>query len=474
MKNTTPTNCLQFGFLVSMIWLLSVIITFAQTGYKISGQIKGLNNSRLVLSHYFGSSQRINKDTTHTDSTGRFLFANTKTLPEGLYMLTQPSKGRVCELIIDADQTFSIETDTLNAVAAMVVRGSVENELFYKHQKNLRPLNEEMSSLQVQQRLRNDAVSTNIYQNKMQLVRKQMVDIIEKFIKENTGTFSAKLAKAGNDIMVPTPPAKADSMWAYRYYKSHFWDNIDFADERMIRTPIFQRRLDYFIKNMVAPQADSINLAADEIIKKAIIGKQKEVISYCIWNLTSRYENPEIVGTDAVFVHLAEKYYLGGIMPIVDSSTITSIGEKVKTLKPLLVGKVFPALSLSDTLRRPVALSNLQAKYTIVLLYDPSCAHCKASMPIIKTCYEKNKNKDIRIFAVAVTGSPDTWKQFIKEYEIQEWTHGYDFTFKIDYRRTYDLIKAPMLYVLDSEKKIIGKRIPAEQLNDFLNYIEQQ
>jgi hypothetical protein len=48
-------------------------------------------------------------------------------------------------------------------------------------------------------------------------------------------------------------------------------------------------------------------------------------------------------------VHLAEKYYLGGIMPITDSSTVQNIRSKVKTIKPLLVGKIMPALALTDT-----------------------------------------------------------------------------------------------------------------------------
>jgi thiol-disulfide isomerase/thioredoxin len=463
-------------FIVLLFGCLAIIQGFAQTaaGYQIDGQIKGLTKSRLVLCHYFGSNQVINKDTTTTDVVGRFLFSKNKALPQGLYMLTHSTKGRICEFIVDADQTFSLETDTLNTIAAMVVKGSVENTLFYKHQQSLRPLNDEISALQIQQRLRNDAVSANIYQKRAQAIQQQKTEMTKKFIKDNTGTFAAKLAKAGNDILIPNPPAKADSMWAYRYYKTHFWDNIDFADERMVRTPILQRRLEYYFNNMVVPTTDSITQAADDVIRRAIVGKDKEVISYCIWNLTSRYENPEIVGTDAVFVHLAEKYYLGGIMPIVDSTTIKTIGDKVKILKPLLRGEVFPELRVSDTLRQPLNLLDLKAKYTVVLLYDPSCVHCRASMPAIKTFYEKNKNKDIRIFAVAVTGSPDTWKQFIKEFGIQEWTHGYDFTFKTDYRRTYDLIKAPLLYVLDSEKKIVGKQIPAEQLNDFLNYIEQR
>lgn len=56
-----------------------------------------------------------------------------------------------------------------------------------------------------------------------------------------------------------------------------------------------------------------------------------------------------MVGTDGVFIHIAENYYFSGIMPTVDTVTVRAIRKRVDTTKPLLVGWPFPALAVSDT-----------------------------------------------------------------------------------------------------------------------------
>ena len=41
------------------------------------------------------------------------------------------------------------------------------------------------------------------------------------------------------------------------------------------------------------------------------------------------------------------------------------------------------------------------------------------------------------------------------------------------YQDLYDAITTPSLYVLDAKKKIIGKKIPADKLEDFLTHYEK-
>lgn len=49
-------------------------------------------------------------------------------------------------------------------------------------------------------------------------------------------------SSASNEIALPTPPkrpdGRPDSAWLFQYYRTHFWDNFDFSDERLVRTPI--------------------------------------------------------------------------------------------------------------------------------------------------------------------------------------------------------------------------------------------
>lgn len=446
--------------------------------FVIKGHIQGLKDTtRLVLAHFFGAGQYIPKDTTHSDKQGNFVFSGKTRLPEGLYIVVPPD-NRYIEFLITDDQDFSFETDTANVIKNMNVSGSKENELFYTYQQQLSKFYEDAKALEVEKKLRNDAVSTAMVNKKMSDLQKQAQSYREQFYTDNKGTFAVKLLKASAEPDVPPAPKAAngrpDSIWVFNYFKNHFWDDFDFADDRFVRTPILQRKIDRYLKELTVQVADSLIKEADFMVGKAQAGKSKEMLSYIIWYTTSQYEQPKIMGTDGLFVHMFEKYYATGIMPVSDSSTIRNIGERVKTLKPLLVGKVFPLPALSDTLRRPIALQTLKADYTVVFFYSPTCGHCRDSAPKIKKFVDDYKNKGVDVIAVAIDQSPDDWKKFIREFKLGNAINGYDFTSRIDFRHQYDVWTTPTVYVLDKNKKIIARKLPVEQIEDFTLFHKRQ
>jgi hypothetical protein len=96
-------------------------------------------------------------------------------------------------------------------------------------------------------------------------------------------------------------------------------------------------------------------------------------------------------------------------------------------------------------------------------------------MPYLKQFYDKNKDSlGVKFYAVAIAGAPENWKKFIQEFGTGEWTNGYDYTFRINYRKDFDVVNAPTIYVLDADKKIIARRLPAEQLEGFMDFYEQK
>ena len=52
--------------------------------------------------------------------------------------------------------------------------------------------------------------------------------------------------------------------------------------------------------------------------------------------------------------------------------------------------------------------------------------------------------------------------------------HGYDHKQQIDFRRQYDVATTPTVYVLDRNKKIIARGLPAEDVENFLNFTRKQ
>ena len=446
-------------------------------GFKITGHIQGLKDTTCVLAHYFGSTQYIPKDTARVDGAGNIVFEGKKSLPQGLFILVTP-KNRYIEFLITDDQQFSFDTDTASVIKAMKVAGSKENELFYAYQQELSKLSEEAQAISMQKKLRNDAASSALMNKQMNDLQKQANEYRKQFFSDNSGTFAVKLIKASGEPEVPTAPKAAngrpDSIWVFNYFKNHFWDDFDFSDERFVRTPLLQRKIERYIKELTVQVPDSLIKDADLVVNKALAGKNTEVKYYTIYYITSQYEQPKVMGTEGLFVHMFEKYYATGIMTVSDSSTLKAIGERVAAIKPNLVGKTMVFPTVSDTLRRPINFQNIKADYTVVFFYSPTCGHCRDSAPKLKKLIDTYKGKGVEVVAIAIDQSPEEWKKFIKEFKLGNAINGYDFTFRNNYRAKYDVFTTPTVNVLDKNKKILAHKLPAEQIEDFILFQKRQ
>jgi hypothetical protein len=106
----------------------------------------------------------------------------------------------------------------------------------------------------MQAKLRNDDINRQLFANKIGVVRREMQTYTQTFLKENEQSLTAKFLKASQEIDLPTPPKRSDgrpdSTWLFRYYKAHFWDNFDFTEEALVRTPFLQRKLDRYLNEL--------------------------------------------------------------------------------------------------------------------------------------------------------------------------------------------------------------------------------
>lgn len=441
-------------------------------GYLIKGKIAGVKNSDVYLAHYFGSTQQVVKDTAKADGEGNFTFKGKTELPKGLYLITF-DQSKYLDFIM-GNTNFSFETDTLDLINKMKIVGSDENQAFYSFQKEMVSLYEKLRSVPA-----NDP--------RFAAIRKSILDYQQAWMLKNKNLFASKLIKATfePDMPVFSKPVKnaKDSadlfQFQYRYYKKHFFDNVDLNDEKFIRTPFLQKKLEKFFTDLVVQESDSITKEADIILAKI---KNEDVRKYVIYKISSTYENHNVIGTDAAFVHMSEKYYINE-PKLWDTSTVRRIKERVKTLKPLLIGKKIPEMYLTDPAGKLLTLSASPGNYTILFIYDPECSHCKEEAPKLVALNDYLKTKSAIVFAVSILREKEQWKKFIAEFKIQNWYNGVDVhvnsktgkeEYYTDFKNTFDIYSTPIIYVLDRNKKIIGKRIPIESLKDFIEFHENK
>ena len=144
------------------------------------------------------------------------------------------------------------------------------------------------------------------------------------------------------------------------------------------------------------------------------------------------------------------------------------------------LGEQAANLELLDTAGKPKPLYNLSSDYTVVIFWDPNCGHCKEEIPRLDSIYRASwKAKKVKIYAVLSENDDqkNNWKKFIREPDITGWTNVYQSKKQADeqldsnrpnFRQLYDVITTPTLYLLDKEKRIIGKKLTLLQMNDLL------
>lgn len=453
-----------------LIFVFASVASFAggKDAYLIKVKLNGLKDTVCYLGNHFGDKQYI-RDTARIDSKGNAVFKGNKKLDGGIYLIITPSK-KYFEIIVNDDQDFGVETDTLEFIKNAKITGSEENKLFFEYLNFVSKKHTEVTPFRALYEKNKGNDSAKFYLDKINAIDKEVKDYKINHQNKYPQHVITAIFKATKEIDIPETPklanGRSDSTFAYRYYKAHFFDNIDFSDDRLLRTPIFHQKLEQYMKNMILQMPDSINKEADMIIAKAKKGN-KEIFKYCVWYITNTYETSNIMGMDAVFVHMAENYYTYEQAFWVDSTQIFKIRDRARILKPLLIGKVAPNLTMFDDLGKVQSLHAQKSPYTILLFWDPDCGHCKKSMPFVKEAYDKLKTKGVGVFAVCTEVELDKWKKYIEENKL-DWVNVADAEFRTNFRAIYDITSTPQIYILNSKKEIIAKKIGAEQLEEFM------
>ena len=92
---------------------------------------------------------------------------------------------------------------------------------------------------------------------KIDKATEEVLDYQKNIASAHSNMLVGKIVKMSMDIEIPEPPKDEsgnviDSNFRFLYFRSHFWDNIDLNDDRLVRTPVFHNKLQqYFGKTMM-------------------------------------------------------------------------------------------------------------------------------------------------------------------------------------------------------------------------------
>ncbi len=221
--------------------------------------------------------------------------------------------------------------------------------------------------------------------------------------------------------------------------KTDFWEGIEAFDGPTDVNTILAAQLDFYFDKMVAPITDSITLEINRLIDRT--GENTDLRDFILWHLLNKYQHPQYMTQDQVFVWLYDQYFSQLEIKDLNEDNLSLIREKAKRLRRLALFNTAPDFRWKDF----EGLQAIGSPYTVLFFYDHNCDLCQQELRDLDSL--ASQHPDITVVAV------DLNAQDVDDVE------GLDRIYE-----AYDIEATPLLYVLDSEKRIIAKKIRAMQI----------
>ncbi|MDR0711553.1 MAG: DUF5106 domain-containing protein [Prevotellaceae bacterium] len=472
-------------FLLTII-LFSVIAVRAQQ-YEIRVKIDDLRDSSIYLGYRYEDKTYV-LDTAKLDKKGNAIFQKPKALKKGVYFVVTPDKNYF-ELLITDNQKISVSTKYADLFGSLRFKNSPENQDFYDYQRYLGKMRQQSDGIRQQKKKNEEGKkdSVAIYQKQLDDIESNIDSNIKRLAAKNADNFLGTLLNAMLPVDVPefdVPPTAAnrDSVIhrrTYEYRRDHYFDNFNFADNGLIRTPFFVSSIDLFFQKIIAPSPDTIIKYADMLIERS--RADDEMFQYITEYFFQRYQKSDYMGHDAIVVHLADKYYLSGQAKWATAKYVSEIKERVDKMRHSLIGNTAPELLLPTNENTYVSLLKTPAELTILCFWEPNCGHCKKELPHLWELYQKYRDKGLVVFTVYTQYKRSDWDTYIADHPY-DWIYAWDgvegvdskgnpttFSVGSDFRTFYDIRSTPTVFLLDKNKKIIAKRMSVEALEKILS-----
>lgn len=215
-----------------------------------------------------------------------------------------------------------------------------------------------------------------------------------------------------------------------------FWEGIETFDGPTDENPILATQIDFYFDKMVSPIPDSITQEISQLIDKT--GSNTDLRDFILWHLLQRYQHPDYMTQDQVFVWLYDTYFSQLEVKGLNEANLALIREKAERLRRLALFNPAPDFQWKDF----EGLQSIESPYTVLFFYDHDCEVCQQELHDLDSVVQQRS--DVKVVAIDLnTEDPEGLDRIYEAYDIET---------------------TPLLYVLDREKRIIAKKIRAKQI----------
>ncbi len=457
---------MKYSFIVLLLFTGLSLVGIAQEG-TIRFSVKNPPSNDCVIGYYFGARQYIvGEEQAGGDVENIALKLNEKgqgtfykkDLSPGVYLLVFQPGNQYIEFIYEG-KSMELSFD-MKSYASTMKTDSKANEIFFRRAAFLEGLEEQRKTIEAKQK------SDPSYDAEaaMKALQEESEVYDEKLFKTDPSNIAAQLFKATKDPQIPE--AITDKTERFLYYRAHYFDNIDFNASWLLRTPFFDRKVNDYVDRLTYQVPDSINAAWDELLMRA--ANNAECFKYLLVKGLNKYAESKIMGQDAVYVHLLEKYYFTGKAIWMDEEKLEGLRESYNYLRNGLLGNTAKDFSMIDEEHQQFNLQQVEAEYTILFFVDLDCGTCSREEGEWKK-FVTSLPSGSKLIEVVFYATTEELEKRKNDRELSwDLVIPADLVTRSSLQTDYNLRSFPKIYVLDKDKKIIAKQITPEQVLQVL------
>ncbi|WP_396602738.1 TlpA family protein disulfide reductase [Algibacter sp. R77976] len=383
---------------------------------------------------------------------GSFEFKLDSTNTQGTYRLVYavPQEDYNFDIIYNGKEDIEL---TFNSETGVEFTKSIENKLLTSYTNSMSMVTQSIGNYFSQESEDKKALKA---------IFKTQKETQENFEKAAEGTRVLAFIKANK----PYVPETIEDVETYiGNLKNHYFDYVDFNNPMLQSSSFLEERMLNYVFGMSSETKDEVENYKENI--DVVFGHMKtapkEVQRILLFDLWQQMAD---LKQEAVANYISENYLMDIAVNLNDQQLLQSL----ILYKNLSKGTVAPNFDIEIEEKGKVITKKLTdlkgAENYVIVFWSSTCSHCLDEVPQLQKFVNALEENKVQVVAIGLEDEPYGWKNLT--YDYPEFIHVYG-EGKWDNKigDAYGVTSTPTYFILDKDKKIVGKPLDFEVLKEY-------
>ena len=221
-------------------------------------------------------------------------------------------------------------------------------------------------------------------------------------------------------------------------------------------------KLEEYFTALAGESPEVQNAECDFLIEQC---RDSAVRQYVALRIYDHYLQSKIMGDDAVAVHVAEKWFLSGAIPMHSDGDFLNAQVYVVFNRNSLIGMQAPKVTLKDADGRGTRIPAAEG-FSVLYFYDTSCSTCKVETPRLRSLMESGEFP-LTVYAVNVGNDRAEWEAYWDR--LPGAVHLWDPDHEGDWQMQYGVLQTPGMFLVSPSGEILGRGLDTPALKMLLS-----